>query len=98
MTDEESMALCAIRYTIGRMSYIVSDGWRWALEWGAKSAYVRDIIVRDLEFFIEQEDSFYLPENKLISGLGDTRTDSIGWRKVYAALLQMKEETYATNQ
>ena len=49
MTDAESMALCAIRYCIGRRSYIVSDGCRWAREWGATSPRVRAVITRDLE-------------------------------------------------
>jgi hypothetical protein len=86
------MALCAIRYTIGRMSYIVSDGQRWALEWGAKSKLVRDVIIRDLEWLIEQEDSYYLPEGKDISGLGCVRSDSLGWREVHRQLVAMREE------
>ena len=29
-TDDAHMAICAIRYTIGRRSYVVADGQRWA--------------------------------------------------------------------
>lgn len=55
-SDAETMTLCAIRYTIGRSSYIVSDGQRWAREWGAKSKRVRDIIRRDLREELQQWD------------------------------------------
>jgi hypothetical protein len=89
--DEETMALCAIRYTIGRMSYIVSDGQRWALEWGAKSKLVRDVIIRDLEWHIHNEDTFFIPEGRAESGLGDMRIDSPGWREVYRQLVARRE-------
>ena len=49
MTDEELLALCAIRYTMGRSSYIVADGLRWAREWGEKSAVVKKVLVRDID-------------------------------------------------
>ena len=48
-TDAEMMALCAIRYCMGRSSYIVADGLRWAREWGEKSAVVKEILVRDID-------------------------------------------------
>jgi hypothetical protein len=32
--DEYSMAVCAIRYCIGRRSYIVSSGAEWARKYG----------------------------------------------------------------
>ena len=32
-----------------RRTYIVSDGVRWAREYGASSAWVRSVIIRDLE-------------------------------------------------
>lgn len=47
-SEMESMAICAIRYCIGRQSYIVGSGIEWAREWGAKSAHVRDVIRHDL--------------------------------------------------
>jgi hypothetical protein len=89
VTDEESFAICAIRYTIGRMSYIVSDGQRWALEWGAKSPRVRKVIMRDLEWEIQREDEYFIPEGKDYSGLGQMQSDSLGWRQVYAELQRM---------
>lgn len=68
--DAESMAICAIRYTIGRMSYIVSDGQRWAREWGTRSAWVRDVIRRDLREACDRA-----------GALGDQH-DEAGWRNV----------------
>lgn len=70
MIDAENMALCAIRYTIGRRSYIVGDGQRWAREWGAKSKHVRDVIRGDLREAAERE-----------GALGDPH-DEAGWRAV----------------
>lgn len=90
--DEESMALCAIRYTIGRRSYIVSDGQRWALEWGAKSEWVRDVIARDLQGAVETCDN--APPGTLYRPLGD-RFDEQGWRDVLARLQAMKAEKAA---
>jgi len=72
--DAESMALCAIRYTIGRRSYITSDGQRWAREWGAKSKWVRDVIRRDLREACDRE-----------GALGD-QCDEAGWRNVLTDL------------
>ena len=78
--DAESMAICAIRYTIGRRSYIVSDGYRWAREWGARSEWVRDVIRRDLR------------EASGRSGaLGDDG-DEAGWRNVLTDLDVMAKE------
>jgi hypothetical protein len=94
--DEEILALCAIRYTIGRMSYVVSDGQRWALEWGAKSKWVRDVIIRDLAWEIGREDDYYIPEGKDISGLGCVYSDSLGWREVYRQLVAMREADNAS--
>ena len=48
MTDEELMALCAIRYALPRMSYIVADGHRLAREYGAKSAELRSLLIQDI--------------------------------------------------
>ena len=86
--DAESMALCAIRYTIGRMSYIVSDGQRWAREWGAKSAWVRDVIRRDLREAVERCDAN--PDSPY-SPLGQA-SDQAGWRAVLADLDAMAKE------
>lgn len=83
MTDFEEMAICAIRYTIGRSSYIVSDGQEWAMEWGAKSNWVRDVIIRDLKEAIERCDSG-------AKALGHPH-DEAGWRRVLSDLQAMKE-------
>jgi hypothetical protein len=47
-TDQEAMALCAIRYCMGRQSYIVASGIKWAREWGPKSERIRIVIARDI--------------------------------------------------
>jgi hypothetical protein len=83
MTDFEKMAVCAIRYTIGRRSYVVADGHQWAMEWGAKSNWVRDVIIRDLKEATERCDSG-------AKALGDP-TDEDGWRWVLSVLQAMKE-------
>lgn len=78
MNDVESMALCAIRYTIGRRSYIVADGQRWAREWGSRCAWIRDVLVRDLRNDVAQCDAG-------TPVLGDP-VDERGWRDVLAHL------------
>ena len=77
--DAESMAICAIRYTIGRRSYIVGDGYRWAREWGARSKWVRDVIRRDLREACDRH-----------GALGD-QGDEAGWRNVLTDLDNMAE-------
>jgi hypothetical protein len=72
--DAERMALCAIRYTIGRRSDIVGDGQRWAREWGARSVWVRDVIQRDLRDACDRQ-----------GALGDEH-DEAGWRNVLTDL------------
>lgn len=47
--DEELMAICAIRYCIGRQSYIVNDGIEWAMRYGKKSPEVRRLIIEDIQ-------------------------------------------------
>lgn len=78
INDQESMAICAIRYTIGRQSYIVSYGQRWALEWGKKSKWVRSVIMRDLQDEVERCDLGY-------PSLG-SEYDEEGWRAVLKTL------------
>ena len=72
--DEESMAICAIRYTMGRRSYVVAEGQAWALKWGKKSKWVRDVIRRDLRDAINLCDQG-------TETLGD-KMDEKGWRDV----------------
>ncbi len=89
--DQESMALCAIRYTIGRRSYVVSEGQRWALEWGAKSKWVRDVITRDLGEAVARCDAGPTAEWR---PLGDDY-DERGWRDVLRQLQAMEAEKKA---
>lgn len=93
MTNEETLALCAIRYTMGRMSYIVADGQRWAVEWGSKSPHVRKVLIKDLAYAIEDEDRYFIPEGKEVSALGCMKLDSPGWREVYRTLKRMEDVT-----
>ena len=79
LTDEKSMAICAIRYTIGRRSYIVTQGQQWAREWGEKSKWVRDVIRRDLREAADRH-----------GALGD-ECDEAGWRNVLTDLDNMAE-------
>lgn len=85
--DDEGMALCAIRYTIGRRSYIVADGQRWALEWGGKSKWVRRVIIRDLLEATSWCDAG-------AEALGDP-PDEAGWRRVLTELQALGKEPLA---
>jgi hypothetical protein len=86
--DAESMAVCAIRYTIGRQSYIVSDGQRWAIEWGRKSGWVRRTITRDLQEAIDRCDDAHAADREAFA-LG-SRFDEEGWRNVMRELQAME--------
>jgi hypothetical protein len=84
--DEESRAVCAIRYCIGRQSYIVGDGQRWAREFGARSKHVRSIIRRDLQETVERLDLARAHDPACaVPMLGDAH-DERGWRAVLADL------------
>jgi hypothetical protein len=48
MTDLDQMAICAVRYCIGRRSYVVSEGARWAVQAGTRSREARIILIEDL--------------------------------------------------
>ncbi|CAM6055279.1 unnamed protein product [Sphagnum tenellum] len=77
--DELTMALCAIRYTMGRHSYIVSNGVAWARKYGAASPRVRDIIIRDIEEEIDRV-------NKGFTAALGSDLDAQAWREVLADL------------
>jgi hypothetical protein len=80
----ETMALCAIRYTIGRQSYIVSDGQNWARQWGEKSSWIRGVIIRDLRDEVRRcDDGFHT--------LGD-QYDEAGWRQVLEYLESLENK------
>lgn len=51
MTNEETMALCAIRYARNSGSYYITlHGKAWAISWGRRSKNLRDVIIHDLEY------------------------------------------------
>ncbi len=77
--DELTMALCAIRYTIGRQSYIVSDGIVWARKYGTASPRVCDVIIRDIEEAIDRV-------NKGFKAALGSDLDARAWREVLADL------------
>ena len=54
--DIDAMMVCAVRYCIGRQSYIVGtcDGWL-RKRWLTLSAGTRDVILRDISRALEQE-------------------------------------------
>lgn len=85
--DRESMAICAIRYCIGRSSYIVADGVRWALKFGAKSKWVRNVIISDLESAVKRCDRERAEKLHSMGWLGSPM-DEERWRDV---LRQLKE-------
>ena len=87
-SDQEDMAVCAIRYTIGRQSYIVSQGQAWALRYGAQSKHVRDVIARDLREAVERCDQVW-PDGTSWRALGMDQ-DERGWRDVLAKLEAME--------
>lgn len=85
MNNEESMALCAIRYCIGRSSYIVPDGVAWAREWGAKSEWVRSVLIQDLEPLANRHNAN--PDGRM-RWLGDAESTK-QWLAVLAELRAM---------
>lgn len=76
---EAMMAVCAIRYCLGRQSYIVSDGQRWAREYGRKYPVLRRIVTCDIESEIRA------------GRLMGAALDDAGWRAVLSDLKAMGE-------
>lgn len=53
--DEEAILLCAFRYCLGRMTYVVGECDRWLrTRWDRLSPGTREVILRDLREAIEQ--------------------------------------------
>ena len=54
---DDLMAVCAFRYCLGRMTYIVSDCADWLIEqWPTMPENVKAIIKRDLEAEFKRDD------------------------------------------
>lgn len=85
-TDLDAMAVCAIRYAIGRQSYIVGDAARWARDYGAKSGWVRGVVIRDLQEAAERED-------RGLKGALGGEMDAKVWRAVLAELQALEPVT-----
>jgi hypothetical protein len=52
--DDEAMLIYAVRYSQGRMSYVVSDACRWVRDkWPTLSPGTRNVLSRDLQRFLE---------------------------------------------
>lgn len=63
MTDDEEMLICATRYCIGRMTYVVQDCCRWIKErWPTLSDHTKKIIFKDLDQAV-QRDKVYCDKN-----------------------------------
>ena len=89
MTDQESLALCAIRYCIGRQSYIVGSGLAWARDWGKRSPWIRNVLIQDLETAVRQIERSRGHEHPW-QVLGSA-TDEREWRAVLAELLAQRD-------
>ncbi|MGD9613790.1 MAG: hypothetical protein AB7H90_01185 [Alphaproteobacteria bacterium] len=54
--DEETMLLCAFRYCLGRMTYVVGDCQRWIRDrWDRLSPGMREVILRDLREALQRD-------------------------------------------
>lgn len=83
MNDNELILLCAVRYAMGRRSYIVSDAQRWAVErWETLGPQARTVLLRDLKEALEREKEYP-------GSLGMTM-DVVGWQKLYDWILEQQ--------
>lgn len=78
------MAICAVRYAIGRKSYAAIDGQRWAVQFAARSDRVRQILTHNIEEALET--SYRMRPD----GLLDSEQVELGWRAVLAQLKAME--------
>jgi hypothetical protein len=54
--DEEAMLLCAFRYCLGRMTYVVADCNRWIRDrWDRLSPGMRGVILSDLREALDRD-------------------------------------------
>jgi hypothetical protein len=90
--DELSMALCAIRYCMGRATYIVADGIKWARHYGAISPWLRGVVIKDLESSVAQLDRSRsrgaVPQLMCLGHDVDERE----WRRLLSELRDMEAE------
>jgi hypothetical protein len=55
ITDDEQILICAARYSVGRMTYVVSDCCRWIRErWERLSPEARAILFSDLDLEVKR--------------------------------------------
>lgn len=83
--DELQMALCAVRYCIGRQTYIVTDGIRWATHYGRRSRWFRDVLICDLEAAGKRCDA-----SNEAAALGGP-SDELDWRATLQKLRAMRD-------
>ena len=90
--DQESMAICAIRYCIGRQSYIVASGIEWARKYAALSPWVRQTIIDDLESAVEKLDRGRSETGYTILPFLGADSDEREWRQVLSELKAMRHD------
>lgn len=77
MTDVEEITLCAVRYALGRASYVVSDVDKWVRGIENPSSHFVEICARDISEQLERNT--------------DTRYADV-WRELRDYLLTKKED------
>ncbi len=84
MTDDEYILICAVRYAVGRRTYVVADARRWVqARWPNLGAQARGILLRDIASECERED-------RVPGHLGD-RCDVDVWRGLLAWMRERTE-------
>lgn len=49
MTSEEQIVLCALRYALGRRSYVVGDVCRYIMSLGDLSNHFKEVAITDID-------------------------------------------------
>ena len=75
--DQIEMAHCAVRYCLGRMTYIVTDGCRWARLYAPHNEWFREQVIRDIE------------DAERMNSLG-MECDAREWQRVLVDLQKMR--------
>lgn len=63
--EEQNMVLYAIRYCLGRSSYAVSDGAKWALRYGKVHKGLRALLCRDIAERLRSADVLFDSDAKI---------------------------------